>query len=97
MVLVKILKRKDASSVLLAIVIAMLLQQPLVTMTGKPASIISGLSNSNQGYGYFGPGGGWKEQYLFPVVWFLVQIVALEVLAWVVILLGWAAKKSMKK
>ena len=85
MVLVKILKRKDASSVLVAILVAMIVQQPLISLTGKPASIISGINGSQYGFGY-GPGGGWQSQYLFPIVWALLEIVILEVLAWVVIL-----------
>lgn len=92
MVLVKILKRKDASSVLVAFLLAMVIQQPLFMLTGKPASIISGLKG-NQGF-YYGPGGDWKSQYLFPVVWVIVQVVALEILAWIVVLGGWPFKRK---
>jgi hypothetical protein len=86
MVLVKILKRRDASSVLVAIVLAMIITQPLTSMTGKLASKISGLGGNN-GYGY-GPGTGWKSEYLFPIVWAAVQIIVLEILAWVYV---WAS------
>lgn len=91
MVLIKILKRKDAASVLLAIVLAMIVITPIGQMTAKPAGIISGLSG-NQYFGY-GPPGGWQSQYLYPVLWVLVQIVALELVCWAVILLMWLVKK----
>lgn len=89
MVLVKILKRRDASSVILAILIALVISQPLNMMLGKPASIISGLSGKNNSgyffYGY-GPGGGWQSQYLFPIVWVVLQLLVLEILGWIVVL-----------
>ena len=99
MILVKILKRKDASSVILAILIAMIASQPLSTMTGKPASIISGLNNNNGGYFFYGygPGGGWQSQYLFPFVWVAIQLVALELLAWACVLVYMAFKKMARK
>lgn len=86
MVLFKILKRKDASSVVVAILLAMIISQPLSMMTGKPASIISGLSsNGNGGYFWygFGQGGGWQSQYLFPILWVIVQVIVLEILGWI--------------
>lgn len=92
MVLVKILKRKDASSVLVAVLLAMIISQPLSMMTGKPASIISGLQETN-GFYYFGPGGDWQTQYLFPVVWPLIQIIVLEILCWVYVLASRPVKK----
>ena len=95
MVLIKVLKRKDASSVLVAILLAMIISQPLSMLTGKPAAIISGLGN-NPGYYYYGPGGKWQSQYLFPVVWPLVQIAALEVLAWIYLLANLVVKKVKK-
>jgi hypothetical protein len=93
MVLVKILKRRDASSVIIAILIAMIVTQPLNILTGKPASIISGLSG-NQGFGYYGPGGDWKSQYLFPVVWAVLQLLVLEVLGWIFVLANRPVKRK---
>jgi hypothetical protein len=91
MVLVKVLKRRDAASVIVAILLAMIISQPLSMMTGKPASIISGLSgNNNAGYFWYGygGGGGWESQYLFPVVWVILQIIVLEILAWIYVLIS---------
>jgi hypothetical protein len=96
MVLVKILKRRDATSVIVAVLIAMIVSQPLYMLTGKPASIISGLDGNNAGY-YYGPGGGWQSQYLYPVVWVLVQLLALEIIGWIYLLVSVPAKKVIKK
>jgi hypothetical protein len=91
MVLVKILKRKDASSVLVAILLAMIITQPLNAMTIRLASKISTVSNGVGGYG--GPGGPWKNEYLFPLVWAILQIIILEILAWIYVL----GKQPMRK
>lgn len=93
MVLVKVLKRKDAASVVVAILIAMIVSQVLPMMTGKLASIISGL-NDRQGAFNYGPGGGWQQQYLFPITWALLQLLVLEILCWVVIGLASMFKKK---
>jgi hypothetical protein len=82
MVLVKILKRKDASSVLVAIILAMIISQTITSTTGTLASKIAFVHNGPFGYG---PSGHWKDQYLFPIVWAIVQIIILEILAWVYI------------
>jgi hypothetical protein len=84
MLLVKILKRKDASSVLVAVLMALIVWQPLTQETAKPAAKLLGLNN-NQYLSYSPPGGDWKSQYLFPVVWVIVQVIVLEILAWVYI------------
>jgi hypothetical protein len=84
MVLVKILKRKDASSVLVAILIAIILQ-PLLGTMAHLAGTISGLDNGQYPSGAY-PGSGWKGEYLYPVVLAVIQIVLLEVLAWIYIL-----------
>ena len=86
MFLVKILKRKDASSVIVAILLAMVIQQPLFMLTSKPANIISGVKG-NSPY-FYGPGGNWHSQYLYPIVWVIVEIVVLEVMAWIIVLGG---------
>ena len=97
MVLIKILKRRDASSIVVAILLAMIISQPLTSLTGKPASIISGLNNK-EGFGFtYGPGGDWKAQYLFPVVWALLQILVLEILAWIVVLANRPMRATKRK
>jgi len=79
MVLVKILKRRDAASVVVAIMLAMIISSPISSVTVSLANKISGVSNG--GYGV--PGGGWKNEYMFPIVWAILQLIILEILGWV--------------
>lgn len=84
MVLVKILKRKDAASVLVAVLLAMILSQPLMTTTMRLAGNIAGTESGP--YGSSGMGGtDWQSEYLFPAVWAILQILLLEILCWVYI------------
>lgn len=83
MVLVKILKRKDASSIIVAIIVAMIIGQVLAMVMMEPASKLIG-KDSLYGEGGFG-GPDWKTIYLQPVVAAGLQLIALELLAWIVI------------
>ena len=93
MVLVKILKRKDASSVMVAVLAALIIWQPLMQETAKPAAKIIGLNNS-QYFAYAPVGNDWKGQYLYPVVSVILQLLVLEILGWIYIL---AAKPFARK
>jgi uncharacterized membrane protein len=84
MVLIKILKRRDAASIIVAILVAMIVSQPLSLTTSRLAGKISGVHNGFGGYAV--PGGGWKSEYLFPIVWALVQLLVLEILVWIYVL-----------
>lgn len=79
MYIVKVMKRKDASSVVVAILLAMMLSQLLMFVTGELSAKISGLNNEDGGF-YYGAGGDWKVTYLQPFVSVLLQLLALEVL-----------------
>jgi hypothetical protein len=92
MVLVKILKRRDASSVVVAILVAMILSQPLNMLTSPVAGKVMGLKDG-QYIGYAPPNSGW-EYYAYEVVWAILQLILLEVLARLYI---WAARSSKKK
>jgi flagellar biosynthesis protein FlhB len=92
MVLVKVLKRRDASSVVVAILVAMILFNLVQTITAKWAGSLSGLSN-NQYASYMSPGTGWKGQYLYPVVYALLELLVLEVLGWIYVWASSAFKK----
>lgn len=92
MLLVKVLKRKDASSVLVAVLIALITWQPLSQETARLASKLSGLHNS-QYYNYTPQGAGWKGEYLYPLVSVVVQLIVLELLGWIYVL----SMGSMKK
>jgi hypothetical protein len=81
----KVLKRRDASSVVVAVVIGLILAQLLPSLTERLASVLSGVDVS--------VGAGWQDQYLQPVVNALLQLLLLEVVLWV-----WTALiGSMKK
>ena len=93
MVLVKVLKRKDASSVFVAVLLAWLIWQPLMQVTARPAGKLLSLKD-NQYVSYSYPGTGWKVQYLYPVVQLVMELIVLEVLAWIYI---WTAGSMKKK
>lgn len=84
MVLVRILKRRDASSVIVAILIAMIVAQPLNESFSTPAAKILNL-NSGQYFGYAPPNSG-ARYYFYLIVWAILQLIALEILAWIVVL-----------
>jgi hypothetical protein len=75
MYIVKVMKRRDAASVLVAIVLAMAVNQFLMMVSGDLTGRIVGESE-----GFYGGGSDWKDAYLYPAVWMLLQVVALEVL-----------------
>jgi hypothetical protein len=91
MILVKILKRRDASSVLIAILLAIIIQPVLATLSHL-AAVISGLNNGQYPSGAF-PGAGWEGEYLYPVVLAALQILLLEVLSWIVVWFKASSKK----
>lgn len=93
MTLVKILKRKDASSVIVAILVAMTIYQPLSMVLGRPVGLILGLEDG-QYMSYSYPGGDWKTNYLHPVLTALVQLLVLEVLAFLYVTFVAAIKKK---
>ena len=87
MVLVKILKRKDAATLIVAIVIAGIISQLFAMTLLEPAAKLTGSDT-------FGPGGpGWQAQYLQPIVQALLQLIALELLARITIAINAMTKK----
>jgi hypothetical protein len=68
--IIKLLKRKDASSVVVAVALAIFLGQVIELWSGRPASWLSGL-NSN--------GGGWRIGFWRPLFTLLVEVIILEV------------------
>lgn len=87
----KVLKRKDASSVVVAIIIAFIVVQMLPALTSELSGIISGVEEG-QYISFAAPGAGWQAQYLQPVVNAALQLILLEIILWV-----WAALKSVAK
>ncbi len=81
MYITKVLKRKDAASLVVAIWLAMSLMQLTSLPTLRITSWITGLGAHNwQGMYGGGPGSDWRTEYLAPVVSFIVQVIALEIL-----------------
>ena len=93
MVLVKVLKRKDAASVVVAVVVGLVLLQFVTAVTTHPSGWISGLQ-SGQYASSGAPGTGWKGEYLYPTVAAALQLIALEVLGWIYVWVAGAMKKK---
>lgn len=82
MYVVKVLKRKDASSLVVGVVVAMFVLQFVTQVTLELSSRLAlwQWSKTTEGGASFYPSGGWRTTYLQPLVALLVQLVALEVL-----------------
>lgn len=74
MYILKVMKRKDASSIVVAVAIAISLSSFLNSVTMD----LTGRVTRQKEYGLF-PTGSLRMAYLFPVVSFVLQLVALEV------------------
>lgn len=79
MVIIQILKRKDAAAVILGIVIALIVSTLLPALVSDLATTLSGLEDG-QAVSYSAPGAGWQGQYLHPIVFAALQLIALELL-----------------
>lgn len=91
MVIVRILKRKDAASVVVAIVVGLVITQLV-------SSLMSELSNKLAGVDTLrGLGTDWKGGYLQPILYAALQLVLLEILAWIYIWVHDALATSTKK
>ena len=80
MYIIKVLKRKDASSVVVAIWLALSLNQITTLPVFRLADLISGIGASNYSGMYGGGATGWRTEYFNPIVSFVLQIVVLEIL-----------------
>jgi hypothetical protein len=81
MLIVKIMKRRDASSVLVAIVIAFVIVQLLSIVTSDLSSRLAGLGQEDTlGQTTIGGGGDWRLTYAFPLISFVLQLVLVEAL-----------------
>ncbi len=86
MVLVKVLKRKDASSVLVAVALALLLTNFLSTVSFDLASRLTEfVSGKESEYLNSQTSIGWDQIYLLPTFTLLVQVVILELVVRLVI------------
>ncbi len=83
MVLVKIMKRKDASSLVVAIAVGMALGQFMASVAFPLTYKLIPMNAEFSG----GIGGGWKQEYLNPLVTFLIQLILLEVVVRVAVVI----------
>lgn len=87
----RVLQRKDASSVLLAVLLGFITLQFVLAETSPLSARILGESANLQAVTT-------KDQYLAPLVSFVLQLIAVEVLVWVVVgLRTLAYPKTTKK
>ena len=80
MYIIKVLKRKDASSIVVAIWLALSLNQITSLPVFRLADFISGIGAINYNGMYGGGPAGWRTEYLNPVVSFVLQVIVLEIL-----------------
>lgn len=83
MVLIKVMKRKDASSVFVAVVLAMIIGQLLTQLTMPLSSF---LLQEKDGFGF--PAYSVASAYLQPLLWAVAQIVLFELFAWLYLTLA---------
>lgn len=92
MYIIKVMKRKDAASVLVAIVLAMILSTALNQLTAKWAIELSGLGYGRHSYTL--ARAGWQSTYLYPIMSVILQVVVLEVVIYAYTALCDALKKK---
>lgn len=71
MVLVKVLERRDAASVVVAVAVGLVVATFVSTVTTHLSGVLTGADTV----------GGFRENYWHPLVAFVLQLVALELLA----------------
>lgn len=76
MYIVKILKRRDAASVVVAVVLALILLGILSTLTSDLATYLSGIETT---------GTEWRENIVLPLIQGALEIILLEALLRIVI------------
>jgi len=85
-VTVKILKRKDASSVALAVVLAIMLVSFVQVVTQDLAVRLSNLGSSTN-LSLNASGNSWRVNYFNPLVQLVLELVVLEVFCWLAVTL----------
>lgn len=88
----KVLQRKDASSLIVAFVLALSVLQFISAITAPAIAKILNQDVAMQ------QAAGFKDQYVAPLVILLVQLVAVELLVWLVVgIRAFAYPKTTKK
>ena len=89
----KVLSRKDGSSLVVGVVLALMLQSLLYTFAFQWSSQIV-TTEQTEGFGFGTGSGDWKVDYLIPALTFVIGVVLLEFL---LIVIAYAAKQQPKK
>lgn len=80
MYIVKVLKRKDAASVMLAIILSLILLQPLQSIpSGWAAKLVIESGTDPLQTSYFPGQGDWKLVYAYPLLTLIIQLVLIEI------------------
>jgi len=87
MVLVRMLKRKDAASVVVAVVVGFIVYNFLNGVVEPWASDLSSKTTSTVG-------GDWHDQYLYPSLLAALELLVLEVLCWAYVALNSSFKSK---
>lgn len=75
----KVLQRKDGATLVVGVVVALSVLQTLATITQPLSSKILGEDNQQLA------GASFANLYGTPLLWFVLQVLALELLVWLVI------------
>ncbi|CAN5415921.1 hypothetical protein BH10PAT3_BH10PAT3_0290 [soil metagenome] len=74
----KVLKRKDASSVSIAVVMALAFTNFLASISARPAGLLLGLKDGTYA-SYNFPGSSFTGIYIYPLVLLLLELLFLEI------------------
>jgi hypothetical protein len=77
MVIIKVLKRKDAASLVVGVVLAIIVAQLVIALTSDFAQILSGVDESEH---FSTVSDSWQASYLLPAVSIVLQLITLELL-----------------
>lgn len=83
--IVKVLKRKDASSVVVAVVLALIVNNAVGSWSDRPADWLSGQQSA---------GGGWNAGLWRPLITLVVELIILEI---VIRVYTWLGASQVKK
>lgn len=91
MYIVKVLKRKDAASVVVAVILALILAEVLPTVTSDLATYLSGIDSDSASE--------WRFTVIRPIISTILQVIVLEAFLRVAIFLRpfFVTKKTSKK
>ncbi len=90
MEILRILKKSNIYSVIIAIIIATAVGSAMMMTLQEPATLLSGVDRNELygGAGGYQGGPGWQTMYLQPVILLVLQIIVLEILCRVAVVIS---------